>query len=155
MLTRTVSRRSYPISPLLLLCCGLALLLLVAPGARSQGGGGGSALAERVAALEANNAALAARVDALEAENAALLQKTKYLSVSGTDTYFTGTNLHVRNGMGATNGNPDAPYEILRPFLQTNGLGNLFIGYNEAAGTSGATRGSRDGSHNLVIGYGH
>jgi hypothetical protein len=138
-MTRTVSRRPYLIG--LLLLCGLALLY-AAPAALSQDGSpkANKNLADRVAALEA-------RIGSLEAENAALKHKTKYLSVVGTETYFTGTNLHLRNGLGATNGNPDQPYQYNDAFFQTNGLGNLIIGYNEAS-----LGGSRDGSHNLVIG---
>jgi hypothetical protein len=61
-----------------------------------------------------------------------LEQKTKYVSVSGTNMYVTGANLSIRNGAGRT------PY--------VNGLGNLIVGYNEVYKTT------RTGSHNLVIG---
>jgi hypothetical protein len=54
----------------------------------------------------------------------------------GTEVYFTGCNVNVRNGLGATT-NP-------------NGLGNLVVGYNDPGTNYG-----RDGSHNVVIGDSH
>ena len=59
------------------------------------------------------------------------------LSQVGTDVVFSGCNVHIRSGNGATNAAP-------------NGLGNLIIGYNEATGTR-----VRTGSHNLVVGMEH
>jgi hypothetical protein len=61
--------------------------------------------------------------------------RTRYISVIGSDTYFDSTNVHIRNGVGATN--------------TTNGMGNLIISYNEDLGSD------RWGSHNLVVGYAH
>ncbi len=98
-----------------------------------------NALAQEAAARQAADAALAARVVVLE-------QKTQYLSVSGTETYFTGTNIHIRNGLGATNGNPADPNARDAASTQVNGLGNLIVGYN-APGVL-----PRSGSHNLVTG---
>lgn len=57
--------------------------------------------------------------------------------VIGPHILFSGVNVHVRNGSGATDNN-NAPYQ---------GLGNLVVGYNEFL--AGA---SRNGSHNLVGG---
>ena len=58
---------------------------------------------------------------------------------------FTGVNLQVVNGTGATN--------------NLNGLGNLVVGYQEISGDDGnpATDDStaRGGSHNLVVGSGN
>ncbi len=65
-------------------------------------------------------------------------RRTGCMSSDGTDTYFTGCNVHVRDGSNDTDG-------------PTNGLGNLVVGYNEAF-VPGARRG---GSHNLVIGSEH
>jgi len=61
------------------------------------------------------------------------------VGVTGPNITFTGANLHLVSGSGATNdnGNP-------------TGLGNLIIGYDENPGNLGAT--DRGGSHNLVIG---
>lgn len=59
------------------------------------------------------------------------------LTQVGSEAYFTGCNVNVRSGSGATDG-------------IGNGLGNLVIGYNENLG--GFDRG---GSHNLVVGREH
>jgi hypothetical protein len=55
--------------------------------------------------------------------------------VAGPNILFTGANVHIRNGMGQTD--------------TTNGLGNLIVGYNEAAASEDL---ERFGSHNAVIG---
>jgi len=80
------------------------------------------------------------RIEALEA-------KLANVTVSGTDVIFSGVNVHIRDGKGTTDG-------------VVNGLGNLFIGYNEARFISNgdpedtlAT--DRTGSHNIVIGKLH
>lgn len=57
-------------------------------------------------------------------------------TVSGTDVFFTGCNVHIVNGEESTD--------------DFNGLGNLIIGYNEASPEN-----DRSGSHNLVIGRYH
>src|SRR5262249_8316007 len=76
----------------------------------------------------------------------ATCQEFAVLAISGTDLYFTGFNVHVQNGTGATDGT-------------VNGRGNLIVGYNEAvyrAPTSPipyvCDSPSRTGSHNLVLG---
>jgi len=58
-------------------------------------------------------------------------------SFDGTTLQFSGINVQVVSGSGATNG-------------AVNGKGNLIVGYNE--GTMGQTR---TGSHNLVVGNEH
>ena len=63
--------------------------------------------------------------------------KLQFVTVAGTDMMITGANLHVRNGLGATDAGP-------------NSLGNLIVGYNE--NPFGA---SRTGSHNVVVGPRH
>ncbi len=60
---------------------------------------------------------------------------------------FTGVNVQVVNGLGATNGNPADP---AAPAGTVNGLGNLIVGYNEAEGSQ-----DRTGSHNVVTGTLH
>jgi len=55
----------------------------------------------------------------------------------GTEVYFTGCNVNVRNGTGTSTGGG-------------NGLGNLVVGYNETDGTL-----ARTGSHNVVVGPAH
>lgn len=66
------------------------------------------------------------------------------MSKTGDDVYFTGCNVHVRSGAGATDG-------------AVNGLGNLIVGYNEDASGFEGTDGPsvRKGSHNLVVGPAH
>ncbi len=60
---------------------------------------------------------------------------------------FDTANVHVQSGLGQTA--PPGPTSNDPP--QTNGLGNLIIGYNETrTGTN-----IRSGSHNLIIGIGH
>ena len=62
---------------------------------------------------------------------------------------FTGVNVQVVNGLGATNGNPLDPGAWDPPSTATNGLGNLIIGYNEPGNPVGD---DRTGSHVLAIG---
>jgi len=80
-----------------------------------------------IADLEATVASQAAYIEALES----------YLSVDTAthDVVFSGANVHIQSGSGATNGT-------------VNGLGNLVLGYNESEGGE-----DRSGSHNLVLGY--
>ncbi|MCP4133660.1 MAG: hypothetical protein GY754_22015 [bacterium] len=54
---------------------------------------------------------------------------------SGDTIVFSGVNVRIENGTGSTSG-------------EVNGLGNLFIGYNEER-TSGN---ERSGSHNIITG---
>ena len=71
------------------------------------------------------------------------------VSVSGQDVddvVFSGCNVHVQNGSGSTN--------------NSNGVGNLIIGYNEddvLVGDGHSTYGDNDrgGSHHVVIGPEH
>ncbi len=77
----------------------------------------------------------------------AVENKTQFMSVSGNDVIFTGCNIHIRNGLGATNGNPSAP---LSDTGTTNGLGNLIVGYNELHPAPYVN--NRTGSHNIVVG---
>ena len=76
--------------------------------------------------------------------------KTRFVTVSGGEMFVTGTNLHIRSGSGATNGNPADPFSTTTTAV--NGLGNLIVGYNEVFATFGN---ERTGSHNIVIGTGH
>lgn len=97
-------------------------------------------------------ASLNSRLTAVEGRTAALEEKTRFVSVSGTDMIIEGANLHIRNGLGATNGNPGVPLTADPALTSVNSLGNLIIGYNTAFGAFGDERG---GSHNLVIGNLH
>ncbi len=64
---------------------------------------------------------------------------------------FTGVTVQVVNGLGATNGRPDAPYALQDPV--TNGLGNVIIGYDEAPATFSTW--AKEASHMLVMGIGN
>ncbi len=64
---------------------------------------------------------------------------------------FSGINVQLVDGSGATNGYPIDPTSVDSGLTQTNGLGNLIIGYNEDRG--GADE--RTGSHNLIVGQRH
>lgn len=99
-------------------------------------------LATRMTAAETNISKLQARATALEG-------KTQFMTADATGkwTIFSGCNLYIRNGLGATNGNPANPSDPKAAI--TNGLGNLIIGYNMVGNFRGDTR---TGSHNLVLG---
>ena len=66
---------------------------------------------------------------------------------------FSGVNLQVVSGLGATNGYTTDPTSIDPLLTQVNGLGNIIIGYNEPGSPFGPD--NRTGSHNLVIGSEH
>lgn len=82
-----------------------------------------------------------------------LTDKLSHFSVDTIDGYYsvvlTGANLHIRNGLGATSGNPLDQVGIFDPV--TNGLGNLIIGYNDSRAINFETD-NRTGSHNLILG---
>ena len=80
--------------------------------------------------------ALAKQVGTLSAQLATVRTTLQPFRRVGTDVFIEGANLHVRNGSGRTESN--------------NGLGNLFVGYNERPELNAQT-----GSHNLVIGREH
>jgi len=116
----------------------------------------------QVASLQQTILTLQSEIDALRTELAAV-QKNNALAldpfvsvnpnpqigVAGPNIIFTGANIHIVSGSGATNdgGNP-------------RGLGNLIIGYDEdtkdpVLGGPPLNPGDRGGSHNLVIGARH
>lgn len=78
-------------------------------------------------------AALQARVDALES-------LTTSMSAVGTDLFFEGVNVHIRDGTGST--------LCVGP---CNGVGNLIVGYDEAR----LAASDKTGAHNLVVGPNH
>src|SRR5256885_1597235 len=57
-----------------------------------------------------------------------LLNKTQFIHVEGGEMYVRGTNLHIENGLGATNGSPAEPFDDATAAV--NGRGNLIVGYN-------------------------
>jgi len=66
---------------------------------------------------------------------------------------FTGANIYVQNGLGATNGDPADPKHD--DAAVANGLGNLIIGYDEDAGPYDYPASEKTGSHNLIVGRFH
>ncbi len=112
-----------------------------------------SVLEERVAALEAQLAAALNDIAALQTDvgtaqtdisalqaDVAAIEPIECLSDSldGTEVFFEGCNVNIRDGSGDT-------------FGPTNGLGNFIVGYNEDGGVPAI----RTGSHNLIIGPEH
>lgn len=75
----------------------------------------------------------------LQAEVAALKELLVHFSRNGNEITISGANLHVVNGSGNT--------------YNTNGLGNIIIGYNEER--PAPTVNERTGSHMLVVGTRH
>ena len=128
---------------------GLALAVvmgtvLISPGSRravAQGYGVTlQQLANRVSALETNAGVLDTRTSALET-------KTQFVSVPADgEMHIVGTNLHIENGLGATNGVPGDPVNISNQVV--NGKGNLILGYNAFRGSGD----NRTGSHNVILG---
>lgn len=94
--------------------------------------------------MDAESEARGSADTALQDRAAVLEHKTQYVSIAGGDMFITGTNLNIRNGLGATNGNPADPASLDPASTHVNGKGNLIVGYNEF--------GTHGGSHNLVIG---
>lgn len=125
-------------------------------------------LAKAVAELRADNAAQARQIKSLEAVTRAqaaaiaAIQGNKalalgpYVQVSrstingvvGPHILFTGVNVHIRSGSGATSDNTDSDGTL-------TGRGNLFIGYDEPVSGGGSGPQPRTGSHNLVVGAEH
>jgi len=145
-------------------CAGPALalaLLLAAPASAQSPGVNLSQLAATVKTLQSQVQSLQNTVTSQAATIAALQAKTASMSVhngvgTNTELFFSGVNVHIVNGLGATNGNPNAPFDFrgdLGP-VATNGLGNLIIGYNSSRSTFNETD-TRTGSHNLVLGDGN
>ncbi len=92
------------------------------------------------------NEQLLARIQQLEALLAGVSRQENTI-------LYEGVNLQIVNGLGATNGNPSDPEATNIFSTNTNGLGNLIVGYNEASPVPGPSE--KNGSHNVVIGHGH
>jgi hypothetical protein len=122
----------------------LAVMVAISfhPRASFAGDGG---IPARLAALEKEVASLKTQLAAVKSNKALLLGR--YVKVDpncengliGPNIVFTGANIHIVDGSGATD-----DHEGTGSLL---GLGNLVIGYDE--NTSNL---SRTGSHNLVVG---
>jgi hypothetical protein len=116
-------------------------------------------LQNQVNSLQTSNTALQTQVAAVQSNHALLLgpfvnvDPNPEIGVIGPNIVFSGANIHIVSGSGATNDN-----------FSATGLGNLIIGYNEdpqfyfdeSPGDdlplSPLNPGDRGGSHNLVIG---
>ncbi len=113
-----------------------------------------AALRRRVAALEAQVAELKSMLASARSGNELATALVPYVTVEpgdlnhvkGPHILFTGVNVHVRSGQGATM--PSEQGQLVAP----DGLGNLIIGWNEDLANHPWTR---QGSNNLVIGRGH
>ncbi len=97
-----------------------------------------------------------ARILALEERLAGIDTKLASMRVEGTDVFFEGVNVHIRDGSGATYVMgaplPDSAEDVVTP-ADGSGLGNLIIGYNEDISNDDPDL--RSGQHNLVVGSGH
>jgi trimeric autotransporter adhesin len=119
-----------------------------------------AALQAQVAALQHQVNTLQSQLATVQSNNALLLgpfvtvDPNPEIGVIGPNIVFSGANIHIVSGSGATNDNSNF-----------KGLGNLIIGYDEDPSTAvnaGAgvapgplpplAPGDRGGSHNLVIG---
>jgi hypothetical protein len=135
------------------------LIALLAPFPASADDGKGipaeiAALQAQVASLQSTVSALQEQLATVQSNHALLLgpfvnvDPNPEIGVVGPNIIFSGANIHIVSGSGATNdnGNP-------------TGLGNLIIGYDEVppntAGFPPFNPGDRGGSHNLVIGSGN
>ena len=67
---------------------------------------------------------------------------------TSTTMLFSGVNVQIVNGLGATNGNEANPTSLTPDGTSVNGLGNLIVGYNEGDDTM-----FRTGSHNVIVGF--
>jgi hypothetical protein len=122
---------------------------------------GNSTLQNQIKTLQTDNTSLQgeltgvqSQLTAVQANHALLLgpfvslDPGPEIGVAGPNITFTGANIHIVSGSGATNdnGNP-------------TGLGNLIIGYDErppsTTGYPPFNPGDRGGSHNLVTGFGN
>lgn len=108
-------------------------------------GGSGSAIAESVTrAIDVvfdnstngmDSTEVQSAIEELQTRIDELEIKTAAMTATDDDVYFTGVNLHVRNGDDRTD--------------SINGKGNLIVGYDENAGDT------KTGSHNIVLGLNH
>jgi hypothetical protein len=85
---------------------------------------------------------------------AALEQLLMHFSREKNEIFITGANLHLVNGLGSTDCTDEQGQEI--PDCP-NGLGNLFVGYNEPRPPleEEEVENIRTGSHNVVVGQQH
>ena len=113
-----------------------------------------TALQSSYTTLQSNVTTLTSQVSGLQTaltsvQNNHALELGPYVSVDsgeenglkGPHLIFSGANVHIESGSGTT--------------VDTTGLGNLVVGYDEDSADSSAIDSNRIGSHNLVIGPQH
>jgi FtsZ-binding cell division protein ZapB len=110
-----------------------------------------TALQNEINGLQASNTTLQKQLATVQSNHALLLgpfvnvDPNPEIGVIGPNIIFSGANIHIVSGSGATNDNDNS-----------TGLGNLIIGYDEEPMFGGPLNPSdRGGSHNLIIGPGH
>lgn len=94
--------------------------------------GNDATLQGQVSTLQGDDSSTSGRVSTLEGQVGTLNTTFSGVSRTGSTLLFSGMNLQIESGSGATD-------------ARTNGLGNLIIGYNENPG-------AQTGSHNLILG---
>ena len=97
-------------------------------------------------------------LESLQAEIKKLKALLAGVSRDGNEIFMDGVNLNIRNGLGATNGNPENSASSFLDHTTVNGLGNLVVGYNEEIqpyNGDGTPESNKSGSHNIVVGYGN
>ncbi len=107
-----------------------------------------------ITALQAQVTSLTSQVSSLQTtltavQNNHALALGPYVSVDssaenglkGPHIIFSGANVHIESGSGST--------------VDSSGLGNLVIGYDEDSMAASTIDGNRSGSHNLVVGPQH
>ena len=106
-----------------------------------------TALLQQVQALQAQVATLQTQLSTVQANPA--LKLGAYVAVNpfsqnglkGPNIIFQGANIHIESGSGS--------------MVDSTGLGNLVVGYNEDTLDPGDLDANRGGSHNLVVGPQH
>jgi uncharacterized coiled-coil protein SlyX len=117
-----------------------------------------STLQGQVGSLQSQLTTANANIATLQGQVAEHQDKLKYVSIelgtinglAGPHVIFTGVNVHIRDGSGATD---DHWGPTIYPPPTFTGLGNLVVGYNEEP--FGLPTDQRGGSHNLIVGDGH
>ncbi len=117
----------------------------------------------RIPRLEVTYSSSSMTIEELRAEVDELKAILAGVTRDGNDIHFTGVNIHVENGLGATNGDPDCRssfIELCDPNPAVNGLGNLIVGYGEDIvwgrhAMDPTPEPDKSGSHNLILGNGN
>ncbi len=105
-------------------------------------------LSDNTADIAANATNISSNADAITSLES-LTQDMERTTVHGYQSVvFEGVNLHVRNGLGSTDGSDDLGNPTN---TEVNGLGNLIVGYDEEQSSDS----DKTGSHNLVVGPRH